>query len=653
MKFRLAFVIGDTELHDKLCGKYGSRSAGVQKLCRHCDCSTLHITNPAYLDSSTLWMPNQLCPLRNDNSEYQAAYFKSISHHPIKNTFHQMNFGSGNPHGIHLGTPGETLHMSQLGCTKRAVESYSLLLKGTALKSNMTRMAQHYGALLSRQSDRNFPRTKFGTSILSVTKKEGGDYAGILISILISIVSKVGMNQLKNERALETNFISKLVHCFELILGMEEFLKHGRITHNDLEVLPKTMINYINHINAVCQRKGMGSRLIKNHLHFHIPQYYQLWGNAENWNSSYSESNHKTEIKNPSKNTQGNMSSLIAQTAMRQTENRMLQRFTNEYNLQLPRTPTRKRGPAIGGTSYVVFRNTLSESTMKYDRKRNHSKPYLPNQVLDFCCDKVIPMLINKSRVKGFTEHNRYDESTNTNYLFRCNPSYRSDTGQLNSVWFDFVLCNIGGEEIPCQLLCFLNIEDIDLNNNHLCEYEVNNGIYAVMRRFESPPTQIENSNSTFITRGKLLDKLFLFDTNIILSEIAVVPELSIDGSTQTSYWLVIKNRRDWLLFFEKKNRQLRNVSRKSLISDGSMRRFEQSASEEANDGDSDEEDYSSSSGSSDTFEEMVSSDLMDSDTTNEDATDIDISIADDNDGTSNNRSNSESEDSAMSSDSE
>ena len=143
------------------------------------------------------------------------------------------------------------------------------------------------------------------------------------------------MNQLKNKGALETNFITKLVHCIELILGTEEFLKHGRITHSDLEVLPKTMINYINHINAVCQRKGMGSRLIKNHLHFHIPQYYKLWGNAENWNSSYSESNHKTEIKNPSKNTQLNMSSLIAQTAMRQTENRMLQRFTNEYNLNL------------------------------------------------------------------------------------------------------------------------------------------------------------------------------------------------------------------------------------------------------------------------------------------------------------------------------
>ena len=347
------------------------------------------------------------------------------------------------------------------------------------------------------------------------------------------------------------------------------------------------------------------------------------------------------------------MSSLIAQTAMRQTENRMLQRFTNEYSLELPRTPTRKRGPAIGGTTYVVFRNSLSESTMKYDRKRNNSKPYLPNKVLDFCCDKVIPMLKNKARVRGFTEHNRYDESTNTNYLFRSNPSYRSDTGQLNSVWFDFVLCSIGGEEIPCQLLCFLNIEDIDLNNNHLCEYEINNGIYAVMRRFESPPTQIENSNSTFITRGKLLDKLFLFDTSIILSEIAVVPELSLDATPQTSYWLVVKNRCDWLSFFERKNTQLRNVSRKSLIRECTMRRFEQSAIEEA-DGNSEEHDYnSSSSGNGETDEEMVSIDQMDSNTTNENETDSDISIDDDNDSNSNNRSDSESEDSAMSSDSE
>eukprot|EP00536_Pseudo-nitzschia_multiseries_P009302 jgi/Psemu1/22847/gm1.22847_g len=32
MKFAIAYVIGDTELHDKLCGKYGSRNSNVKKL---------------------------------------------------------------------------------------------------------------------------------------------------------------------------------------------------------------------------------------------------------------------------------------------------------------------------------------------------------------------------------------------------------------------------------------------------------------------------------------------------------------------------------------------------------------------------------------------------------------------------------------------
>eukprot|EP00536_Pseudo-nitzschia_multiseries_P008983 jgi/Psemu1/306182/fgenesh1_kg.240_\ len=37
IKFAIAYVIGDTELHDKLCGKYGSFNKGVMLMCRHCN----------------------------------------------------------------------------------------------------------------------------------------------------------------------------------------------------------------------------------------------------------------------------------------------------------------------------------------------------------------------------------------------------------------------------------------------------------------------------------------------------------------------------------------------------------------------------------------------------------------------------------------
>ena len=97
----------------------------------------------------------------------------------------------------------------------------------------------------------------------------------------------------------------------------------------------------------------------------------------------------------------------------------------------------------------------MSVPTMKYMRNRNQSKPFLPKVLLEFCCDKVLHMLTKNKAVNCFTEHNRFDDNTNIKCLFRSNPSYRSDTGQLNSVWYDFVLCNIGGQDIPCQLMCF------------------------------------------------------------------------------------------------------------------------------------------------------------------------------------------------------
>eukprot|EP00957_Ditylum_brightwellii_P004192 319207-Ditylum_brightwellii.AAC.1 len=92
-----------------------------------------------------------------------------MSSYPIRNVFHQLNFGC-NMHNIQLATPGECLHMHQLGAAKRAEKS-------TAAVNSIGYLAQHYGALLSSQSDRELPRTKFGTHLLSTIKEEGLNYA--------------------------------------------------------------------------------------------------------------------------------------------------------------------------------------------------------------------------------------------------------------------------------------------------------------------------------------------------------------------------------------------------------------------------------------------------------------------------------------------
>eukprot|EP00957_Ditylum_brightwellii_P022458 1694914-Ditylum_brightwellii.AAC.1 len=58
----------------------------------------------------------------------------------------------------------------------------------------------------------------------------------------------------------------------------------------------------------------MGTKLMMNHLFFHLAEYIKLWGIPSGWDSAPSESHHRTEIKAPSKNTQGNDATLINQT---------------------------------------------------------------------------------------------------------------------------------------------------------------------------------------------------------------------------------------------------------------------------------------------------------------------------------------------------
>ena len=167
MKFAIAFVIGDTELHDKLCCCYGSRSAETMKICRHCDCPTDDIVDPSKQESTNLWKPKNFTLLDELGEARPNNYWKEISHHPVNNIFHRFDFGE-NPHNIHFATPGECLHMHQLGIAKRSIESFDFFIRNqnTDQKANrqvafseLALLAKTYGGYLSRQSDREFPRT--------------------------------------------------------------------------------------------------------------------------------------------------------------------------------------------------------------------------------------------------------------------------------------------------------------------------------------------------------------------------------------------------------------------------------------------------------------------------------------------------------------
>ena len=306
-----------------------------------------------------------------------------------------------------------------------------------------------------------------------------------------------------------------------------------------VELLPRIIANFLNEININCYRaKAMGQRLIKNHLYFHLQDYVKLWGTPAGWDSSPCEGHHKTEIKAPSKSTQCNKSTFIAQTAGRQIEYRLIDRAVGEYSLDSATVVKRER-KSMSGSKFHIY-----DTGMKWERGW---KPYFPIDVLQFCRRQVLPILSDSSQVYGCTEHKRANE--NGEYTFRASPSYRADSGQRNGVWYDWctVVCleDDVEKEIPCQLMCFLKIEGVTLRQDgtphSINMYDIeNDGIYAIVRKFKHAP--IAHPVSKIITQGSLDNVLYLFLVESIEQSLAVVKDI---GSLNN--YFVVGNRSQWL----------------------------------------------------------------------------------------------------------
>ena len=122
---------------------------------------------------------------------------------------------------------------------------------------------------------------------------------------------------------------------------------------------------FISHINKNCHRDGMGTKLVKNHLYYHLPKYIEYWGPPTGWDSSFNESHHKTEVKGPSKNTQQNARTLMEQTMRRRAEKDLLQRVSPVLVSECENAQSSKKTVATGGAKFCIFRKD-GVPTMQY-----------------------------------------------------------------------------------------------------------------------------------------------------------------------------------------------------------------------------------------------------------------------------------------------
>jgi len=614
MKFSIAYVIGDTPQHDQLCGRYSSYGVGIKCMCRHCTCKSDDLVDPNCQHMYRLYTMDDF----SHSSDHDMKYFESISHHDIENAFDRLDFGC-NVHKIHFATPGELLHMHQLGPEKRQVEAFIYVIhpgfynkpkkktteargeniivdavdgnadnvqqskkkkrkrtdpkrSGPPAYSHLSSLAQTYGALLSRQSDRDFPRTKFSsTYILNTAMKEGNHYAGILLSILLSLLSRHGKKLCKqhaSDLCADDFLVMKgQLETIELLLMMEEFLKKGVIKVRQIPKFRSVVDKFINLLNKNSRRHddaatGYGTRLIKNHLYFHLHEHMEFFGPISGWDSSPAESHHKTQLKAPAKTTQLRSATIIKQTANRQDELCVLDAATREFSSKkVP--PNSPKVYSESGARFTIKQNINGRNPVMTWRKPNEELPLHSKELLKFCVETILPCATSNELI-GFTEHQRFNAERRTKHIYRAHPSYRSKSNQQCNSWYDWAYFIFDDDPYPCQIQCFLTLLDFDKSNlpknrsKHL--YYSGPGTYAVVRMFKHTPVNVKpcqrrSFSSKIVLEGELSDQFGLIAVDCIDGDVAVVPNYTDQCQNTRRYmtnnkFFVVQNRTDWLCSF-------------------------------------------------------------------------------------------------------
>ncbi len=108
LKIPCLFIIGDTEGHDKLCGRMMNRQS-IPYLCRYCNIHRDNVDDPFFESQNTKMSDIIKLVKKNDRVK-----LNEMSMHLVNNAWHDVQF-CDTTHGLHGATLGELLHTLQQG----------------------------------------------------------------------------------------------------------------------------------------------------------------------------------------------------------------------------------------------------------------------------------------------------------------------------------------------------------------------------------------------------------------------------------------------------------------------------------------------------------------------------------------------------------
>ena len=477
------FIKADTEEADKLCGKYLSRGRNVAHLCRYCHCPTDQSDNP--LAHFPLKTKNEIqSMINNDNLDG----LKAISQHCIQNTLYKLHFGSHNKLSVHGACAWDMLHMILLGIFKYIRDCFFEQIGETSsLAKEIDALARQYGELLSRQSDRQLPKTKFNNGITG-GKLAAKEYTGVLLLIFTVLKSKKG-RQLARKKGLFKNDQVVYDWCLllETVITWEGWLKSPSMERRHVNRAEKKHRYLMYLIKKVARRgKGMGLKVTKFHAILHLVQDMKNFGVPLEVDCGSNEQHHDNP-KASAKLTQKKKESFDQQTAERLQEKELLEMANEEFEgrplwdywngyhynakMEVPPAP-----PEIGGGAYrcVQHPQTGHYSFVHARNIGGKSGDVMVEQpLINFVAALQYAVRGHVDSLQLHTVHKR------DGVIFRGNMSF------IGTVWPDWVLVDWGddGGLLPCKIWGFVDLKELPeaTNINYGGVVGLGKGVYAIV----------------------------------------------------------------------------------------------------------------------------------------------------------------------------
>jgi len=218
------FMRAGMEEADNLCGAYTCRSLKVAQLCQKCGVPARETNDHlANYPPKTVKTIDRLCQRKDLEG------LRALSQQPIQNAFYKLQFGTHNDQGIHGACPMDMLHAILLGIFKYIREVFFFQIGGKSeTAQGFDAICMAFGDLLSRQSDRDMPNTRFPNGIRR-GKMNGKRFTGVLLCLYAAICSEQGQRLLRQTaKWREPGKIEDWILLLETLLQREAWFKSAK-----------------------------------------------------------------------------------------------------------------------------------------------------------------------------------------------------------------------------------------------------------------------------------------------------------------------------------------------------------------------------------------------------------------------------------------